>query len=104
MKLNELNNSPKSWQRRGSSGFIKPKYYSKHKNYLGDVCKKTTGYTLTDYADNLEKVITSNDYRLFYKHFYYSDNGVLKNKIINITDKEPPLNLNKEISINEVLD
>lgn len=101
MKLFELNNSPNSWQRRGSSGFIKPKHYAQHKNHLGNICKKTTGYTLTDYADDLEEVIVSNDYRLFYKHFYYAtDSGELKDNIIQIKDKEPPSDKNKKINVN----
>tara|TARA_A100001037_G_scaffold106674_1_gene96946 strand:+ start:17963 stop:18307 length:345 start_codon:yes stop_codon:yes gene_type:complete len=103
MNLHELNNSIKSGNRRGSSGFIQPKYYSKHKEWLGKVSEKTTGYTLTDYADDLEKVIVSNDYRLFYKHFYFADsNGELQDRILQIKDKEPPSDKNKEIIVNEV--
>ena len=98
MVLSESNTSPATGSRRGSSGFIKPKSYVKHRNWLGAVCKKTTGYTLTDYADELEKLITSDDYRIFYKHFYYEDpEGNLKDRIKDIKDKEPPSELNKPI-------
>ena len=70
-----MNVSPATGKRRGSSGFIKPEYYAKDKAYKGDVCEKTTGYTLAEYADNVEKMITQGDYRLFYKHFYYADSN-----------------------------
>jgi len=68
-----MNVSPATGKRRGSSGFIKPEFYAKDKAYKGDVCEKTTGYTLAEYADNIEKLVTQGDYRLFYKHFYYAD-------------------------------
>lgn len=68
-----MNTSPATGKRRGSSGFIKPEYYSKDKAYKGKVCEKTTGYTLTDVADSVERMVTKGDYRLFYKHFYYAD-------------------------------
>lgn len=68
-----MNISPASGKRRGSSGFIRPEYYAKDKAYKADVCEKTTGYTLAEYADDVEKLVTSGDYRLFYKHFYYAD-------------------------------
>lgn len=100
MDLCEANMSPASGSRRGSSGFIKPKSYAKHRTWLGGVCEKTTGYTLTDYADDIEKTIISNDYRIFYKHFYYADpEGNLKDRIKDIKDKEPPLELNKPIKV-----
>jgi len=70
-----MNVSPSTGKRRGSSGFIKPEFYAKDKVYKGDVCEKTTGYTLAEYADNVEKMITQGDYRLFYKHFYYADSN-----------------------------
>ena len=70
-----MNVSPATGKRRGSSGFIKPEFYAKDKAYKGDVCEKTTGYTLSEYADNVEKMITHGDYRLFYKHFYYADSN-----------------------------
>lgn len=70
-----MNTSPSTGKRRGSSGFIKPEFYAKDKAYKGDVCEKTTGYTLAEYADNVEKMITQGDYRLFYKHFYYADSN-----------------------------
>jgi len=74
-----MNDSPLSGQRRGSSGFIRAEYYTKHKAHKGEVCEKTTGYTLMEYADNIEKLIVRGDYRLFYKHFYYADkNNELK--------------------------
>ena len=68
-----MNDSPLSGQRRGSSGFIRAEYYAKHKVHKGEVCEKTTGYTLMDYADGIENLVKSGDYRLFYKHFYYAD-------------------------------
>ena len=70
-----MNVSPATGKRRGSSGFIKPEFYAKDKAYKGDVCEKTTGYTLVEYADNIEKLVTQGDYRLFYKHFYYADSN-----------------------------
>lgn len=70
-----MNVSPATGKRRGSSGFIRPEYYTKDKAYKGDVCEKTTGYTLAEYADNIEKLVTQGDYRLFYKHFYYADDN-----------------------------
>lgn len=70
-----MNVSPATGKRRGSSGFIKPEFYAKDKAYKGDVCEKTTGYTLAEYADNIEKLVTQGDYRLFYKHFYYADSN-----------------------------
>ena len=54
---------------------LSPEFYAKDKAYKGDVCEKTTGYTLAEYADNVEKMITQGDYRLFYKHFYYADSN-----------------------------
>ena len=68
-----MNISPATGKRRGSSGFIRPEYYTKAKAYKAAVCKKTTGYELAEYADNVEKMLVSGDYRLFYKHFYYAD-------------------------------
>lgn len=68
-----MNVSPASGKRRGSSGFIRPEFYAKDKAYKADTCEKTTGYTLAEYEDNVEKMLTSGDYRLFYKHFYYAD-------------------------------
>lgn len=68
-----MNISPASGNRRGSSGFIRPEFYAKDKAYKADTCEKTTGYTLAEYEDNVEKMLTSGDYRLFYKHFYYAD-------------------------------
>lgn len=70
-----MNISPATGKRRGSSGFIRPEFYAKDKAYKGTVSEKTTGYTLVDYADNIEEMITSGDYRLFYKHFYYADDN-----------------------------
>ena len=100
MDLREANMSPASGNRRGASGFIKPKYYSRHKEWLGRVCEKTTGYTLTDYADDIEATILSNDHRILYKHFYFEDpEGNLKDRIKDIKDKEPPSELNKPIKI-----
>ena len=68
-----MNTSPATGKRRGSSGFIRPELYAKDKAYKGNVCEITTGYTLSEYADNIEEMLTSGDYRLFYKHFYYAD-------------------------------
>lgn len=83
-----MNVSPATGKRRGSSGFIKPEYYAKDKAYKGDVCEKTTGYTLSEFADNIEKLVTKGDYRLFYKHFYYSDeNKELKFKTEGANDE-----------------
>jgi len=83
-----MNVSPATGKRRGSSGFIRPEYYAKDKAYKGDVCKKTTGYTLSEFADNIEKLVTQGDYRLFYKHFYYSDeNKELKFKTKGADDE-----------------
>lgn len=74
-----MNVSPASGKRRGSSGFIRPEFYSSHKAHKAEVCLKTTGYSLAEYADNVEDMVTSGDYRLFYKHFYYADaNGDLQ--------------------------
>ena len=74
-----MNISPASGKRRGSSGFIRPEFYSSHKAHKADVCYKNTGYSLAEYADNVENMVTSGDYRLFYKHFYYADaNGNLQ--------------------------
>ena len=70
-----MNLSNATSQRRGSSGFIRPEYYAKDKEYKGKMCEKTTEYTLTDYADNIENLVTTGDYRLFYKHFYYTDSS-----------------------------
>ena len=104
MGLNESSMSPATGSRRGSSGFIKPKSYTKHRTWLGDVCDRTTGYTLTDYADGLEKLITANDFRVLYKHFYYEDpEGNLEDRIKDIKDKEPPSELNKPIKIGELI-
>ena len=73
-----MNISPATGKRRGSSGFIRPEFYAKDKAYKGDVCEKTTGYTLAEYADDVEEMLTSGDYRLFYKHFYYADENKCK--------------------------
>ena len=70
-----MNLSPSTGNLKGFSGFIKPEYYAKDKAYKGDVCEKTTGYTLAEYADTIEKMITQGDYRLFFKHFYYADDN-----------------------------
>jgi hypothetical protein len=83
-----MNNSPSSGQRRGSSGFIRAEYYKKHKEHKGEVCEKTTGYTLMDYADDVESLVKQGDYRLFYKHFYYADeNNQLKFKTEGADDE-----------------
>jgi hypothetical protein len=68
-----MNSTPATGKRRGSSGFIRPEFYVQAKMHKADVCKKTTGYSLMDYADNVEKHITSGDYRILYKHFFYAD-------------------------------
>ena len=68
-----MNISPASGHRGGSSGFIRPEFYAKHKAYKGEVCAKTTGYTLSEFADKVENLLVTGDYRLFYKHFYYAD-------------------------------
>ena len=68
-----MNISPASGKRGGSSGFIRPEFYEKHKTHKADVSEKTTGYTLAEYADNIEQMVVRGDYRLFYKHFYYAD-------------------------------
>ena len=68
-----MNVSPATGKRRGSSGFVKPELYAKAKQHKADVCLRTTGYELAEYADNIEKMLVSGDYRLFYKHFYYAD-------------------------------
>lgn len=73
MELNEANTTTATGKKRGTSGFIKPKYYARHKKWVSDVCTKTTGYTLMDYADNVEATIMSDDYRTLYKHYYYVD-------------------------------
>jgi hypothetical protein len=76
-----MNSSPATGKRRGSSGFIRPEMYEKAKAYKADVCEKNIGYSLMDYADNVEKYVTSGDYRILYKHFYYADeNGNLKSR------------------------
>ena len=83
-----MNDSPSSGQRRGSSGFIRAEYYAKHKKHKGTVCEKTTGYTLMNYADDVEKFIKHGDYRLLYKHFYYADdNNQLKFKTEGTDDE-----------------
>jgi hypothetical protein len=73
MELHEATSTETSGKKGGTSGFIKPKYYSQQKSHVAAVCEKTTGYTLMDYADNVEAAILSNDYRTLYKHFYYVD-------------------------------
>jgi len=89
MDLHESNTSGATGKKRGTSGWVKPKYYSKHREWLGKVCEKTTGYTLTDYADNIEATITSNDYRTLYKHFYSADaDGNLKDSLAKDEDTE----------------
>jgi hypothetical protein len=75
MELFEANTTPATGKKRGTSGFIKPKYYTQHKKWVSDVCHKTTGYSLMDYADNVEAAILSDDYRTLYKHYYYVDNN-----------------------------
>jgi hypothetical protein len=83
-----MNDSPLSNQRRGSSGFIRAEYYAKHKAHKAAVCEKTTGYTLMNYADDVENLVKSGDYRLFYKHFYYADeNNQLKFKTEGADDE-----------------
>ena len=68
-----MNTTPASSKRGGSSGFIRPEFYVKHKTHKAEVSEKTTGYTLAEYADNIEQLVVRGDYRLFYKHFYYAD-------------------------------
>ncbi|RPG65004.1 MAG: hypothetical protein CBC02_008330 [Flavobacteriaceae bacterium TMED42] len=68
-----MNLASASGKRRGSSGFIRPEFYSQYKKYKGEVCRRNLGFTLVDYADKIEELVTSGDYRLFYKHFYYAD-------------------------------
>ena len=76
-----MNMSPATGKRRGSSGFVRPEYYTKAKSYKASVCKKNIGYSLMDYADNVEKHVVSGDYRILYKHFYYADEfGNLKSR------------------------
>lgn len=83
-----MNLSPATGKRRGSSGFIRPEFYAKDKAYKGSICQKTTGYTLSEYADDIEHLLTSGDYRLFYKHFYYADdNKQLKFKTVGADDE-----------------
>ena len=82
-----MNQSPATSKRRGSSGFIRPEFYAKHKKHKGEVCSQNIGYTLAEYADNVEKMVTSGDYRLFYKHFYYADENMqLQYKTKNADD------------------
>ena len=89
MDLHESNTTPATGKKRGTSGWIKPEYYSKHRDWLGKVCEKTTGYTLTNYADKIESAIMSNDYRILYKHFYSADaNGNLKDSLTVDKDTE----------------
>lgn len=89
MDLHESNTSIATGKKRGTSGWIKPEYYSKHREWLGKVCEKTTGYTLMDYADNIEATIMSNDYRTLYKHFYSADSsGNLKDSVATDKDAE----------------
>lgn len=77
-----MNRSPATGKRRGSSGFIRPEFYAKAKAYKSDVCEKTTGYKLMDYADQIESLVVSGDYRVLYKHFYYvSEDGSLASKV-----------------------
>ena len=74
-----MNLASASGKRRGSSGFIRPEFYSQYKKYKGEVCRRNLGFTLVDYADKIEELVTSGDYRLFYKHYYYVDeSGNLK--------------------------
>jgi len=68
-----MNISPSTGKRRGSSGFIRPEYYTQAKQFKADNCEKNTGYSLMEYEDDVEKMLVSGDYRLFYKHFYYAD-------------------------------
>tara|TARA_B100000900_G_C20210560_1_gene565642 strand:+ start:321 stop:566 length:246 start_codon:yes stop_codon:yes gene_type:complete len=68
-----MNTSPASGQLAGISGFIRPEFYAKHKTHKGEICAKTTGYTLSELADTIENLLVTGDYRLLYKHFYYAD-------------------------------
>jgi hypothetical protein len=68
-----MNVSPATGSRRGSSGFIRPEFYAKAKAYTAGVCKQTTGYELSAIEDDTERLLVTGDYRLFYKHFYFSD-------------------------------
>ena len=89
MDLHESNTTPASGKKRGYSGWIKPTYYSRHRKLLGKVCEKTTGYTLTDFANNAEDAFVTGDYKTIYKHFYYADvDGDLKEKVVTDKDTE----------------
>ena len=68
-----MNRSSATGKRRGSSGFVRPEMYAKVKAYKADVCEKNIGYSLMDYADNVENYVVSGDYRILYKHFYFAD-------------------------------
>jgi len=84
-----MNLASASGKRRGSSGFIRPEFYSQYKEYKGKVCEKNLGFTLVDYADKVEELVTNGDYRLFYKHYYYADsNGNLKFKTIGKDEQD----------------
>ena len=84
-----MNLASASGKRRGSSGFIRPEFYSQYKEYKGKVCEKNLGFTLVDYADKIEELVTNGDYRLFYKHYYYADsNGNLKFKTMGKDEQD----------------
>ena len=59
-----MNISPATGKRRGSSGFIRYIKLIKAKAHKGRVCKATTGYELSEYADNVEKMLVSGDYQI----------------------------------------
>ncbi len=73
MKLYESTNSVSAGKKKGYSGFLKPEYYSQYVSWLGGVCEKTSGYVLSEFADDVESAFVSGDYKKIYKHYYYVD-------------------------------
>lgn len=73
MELHESNTSIATGKKRGYSGFLKPEYYSQYAKWVAGVSEKTTGYTLSEFADGVESALVSGDYKNVYKHYYYTD-------------------------------
>jgi hypothetical protein len=73
MKLYESTASVSTGKKKGYSGFLKPEYYSQYVSWLGGMCEKTTGYTLSEFADNVESSFVNGDYKKVYRHYYYVD-------------------------------
>ena len=73
MKLCESNATTLVGRKKGYSGFLKPENYIQYVKWVAGVCEKTTGYTMSEFADNVENALVSGDYKTVYKHYYYVD-------------------------------